>query len=141
MKILAIDPGTRRIGLAACDELEMTTRTLPTLVCQSPGQWLDRVVGRVKEEGFELILMGLPLNMDGSPGPGAKRSQELARALQKKLEAKDISCPVQLWDERLTTFEAEQRLGSEGKRPKKNKENLDSYAAQVLLEDYLRSRQ
>jgi len=140
MKILAVDPGTRRIGLAACDEMEWTTRLLPALQEKSQGIWMRQVLDLVAAEGFACVLLGLPLNMDGSEGPGAKRSRDLALALEREIQRREISCQVQLWDERLTTFEAETRLRERGVAKGKAKTSLDSLAAQVLLEDFLRSR-
>ncbi len=140
MKILAVDPGTRRIGLAACDELEWTTRLLPALQIASGSSWLKSIATLVATESFELVLLGLPLNMDGSSGKGAKRSQEMAQTLQKELNRQSLDCEVRLWDERLTTFEAEARLRDKGIPKGKAKQSLDSIAAQVLLEDFLRSR-
>lgn len=139
MKILAIDPGTRRTGLAACDELQLTTRLLPGLSCSQPHLLVQALTQLIAEENFALALMGVPYNMDGSLGPAAKRSQQLSQQLETALKKQKLNCKIKLWDERLTTFEAETRLREKGVAKIKAKDKLDSLAAQVLLEDYLRN--
>jgi putative Holliday junction resolvase len=137
MKILAIDPGTRRLGLAACDELGLSTRLIPVLKISGSRPWIQNIIELIQREGFTRIIFGLPLNMNGSPGPAAQRSREMARSLQAELQGRKISCEVILWDERLTSFEAETRLREKGIPKRKAKEYLDSLAAEVLLQDYL----
>jgi len=140
MKILAVDPGTKRVGLSACDELEITTRLLPVLSVKKQSVLCKSILALVHEEGFGVILLGLPLNMDGSQGEAAKRSQKLADALEREIKKEKLECEVILWDERLTSYEAETRLRERGVPKGKAKEYLDSLAAEVLLEDFLRSR-
>jgi len=140
MKILAIDPGTKRVGLAACDEMGLTTRLLPVLDLKKNSRWIQDLVELVVAEGFAKVLLGLPLNMDGSEGEPSKRSRRLANSLQKKLTEQGWEGSVDLWDERLTSFEAEDRLRQRGVPKGKAKEFLDSLAAQIILEDFLRSQ-
>lgn len=140
MKILAVDPGTKRVGLSACDELELTTRLLPVLSVKKSSALVQKILELVREEAFGAILLGLPLNMDGTQGEGAKRSQKLADSLKREFKKEKLECEVILWDERLTSFEAETRLRERGVPKGKAKEYLDSLAAEVLLEDFLRSR-
>lgn len=139
MKVLAIDPGTKRIGLAATDSLHLTTRLLPVLQIKN----LTKAVGELSEliasEGFSRVVVGLPLNMDGSEGKAAKNARDLAHKLKQQLLRRDFSCEVLLWDERLTSFEAELRTRQQGVAKAKAKAFLDSVAAEVLLEDYLAS--
>jgi putative pre-16S rRNA nuclease len=139
MKILAIDPGAKRIGLAACDALQLSTRLLPVLVTSALSERIHFLKTRISDEGYQKVLIGLPLNMDGSEGPAARRSRDLAQALGAALLRDNIPCEIQLWDERLTTFEAEQRLRQKGISKAKARDFLDSVAAEVLLEDYLRT--
>ncbi len=137
MKILAIDPGLKRIGMAACDPLGITTRLLPVLKVSKPESAVQNIIQLVTEEGFQKILVGLPLNMDGTEGEGAKRARSFSEKLKKNLEEKNLPCAVELQDERLTSYEAEERL-KEKKYPKEKwKEFLDSVAAEIILEDYL----
>ena len=139
MKILAIDPGTKRIGLAASDALHLTTRLLPVLEFGGLGESVKELAKLVAAEEFQKVVVGLPLHMDGSEGDAARAAKDLAERLRKELAAKQIACAVELWDERLTSFEAEQRTRQQGVAKAKAKAFLDSVAAEVLLEDYLAS--
>ena len=139
MKILAIDPGTKRIGLAASDALHLTTRLLPVLQVSGLGRSVQELARLIAEEEFQKVVVGLPLNMDGSEGKAAVGARDLMERLKKELKGKKISCEVEVWDERLTSFEAEQRVRQQGVAKAKAKAFLDSLAAEVLLEDYLAS--
>jgi len=139
MKILAIDPGTKRIGLAASDELHLTIRLLPVLKIEGLQESISPIVKLVQSESFAKVLVGLPLNMDGTEGPAASQARKLQEGLKQELGRQKIDCEVLLWDERLTSYEAEQRLKQQGVAKAKAKAFLDSIAAEVLLEDYLHS--
>ncbi|MCC6272821.1 MAG: Holliday junction resolvase RuvX [Deltaproteobacteria bacterium] len=139
MKILAIDPGKKRIGLAASDALHLTTRLLPVLEVSGLGESLRELAKLIAAEEFQKVVIGLPLNMDGSEGEAARAAKAMAERLRGELAAKGIACEVELWDERLTSFEAEQRTRQQGVAKAKAKAFLDSVAAEVLLEDYLAS--
>jgi putative Holliday junction resolvase len=139
MKILAIDPGGKRVGLAASDALHLTTRLLPVLQVKSLKSSVPELVTLIGKEEFAKIIVGLPLNMDGSEGGPAKEARALAATLSEALKKKQLNCEVELWDERLTSFEAEQRARQQGVAKAKAKAFLDSVAAEVLLEDYLAS--
>jgi putative Holliday junction resolvase len=140
VKILAVDPGTKRIGLAACDELELSTRLLPVLQVSRHPAWCRDLTQLILEEEFARVLWGLPLNMDGSEGDAAARSRRMASQVEQELRRKGWEGEWTLWDERLTSDAAEHRLREEGIPKAKGKDFLDSLAAQVLLEDFLRSR-
>lgn len=137
MKILAIDPGTKRIGLAASDELHMTVRLLPVLQVKQLGESIHHLADLVRQEGFQKVLVGHPVNMDGSKGDSAKEAEKIAAGLIEDLKKSGTLCEVLLWDERLTSFEAEQRIRQKGVAKAKAKAFLDSIAAEVLLEDFL----
>jgi len=137
MRILAIDPGTKRIGLAASDELHLTIRALPVLEATGLAQSAERLAKLIREENFQKVLVGHPLNMDGSVGAAAESAEKIAAAIRSELGKLKHACEVLLWDERLTSFEAEQRLRERGLAKAKAKAFLDSIAAEVLLEDYL----
>ncbi|MFO1463042.1 MAG: Holliday junction resolvase RuvX [bacterium] len=137
MKTLAIDPGGKRIGLAASDALHLTTRLLPVLEVSGLKASLRELAALIAAEGFERVVVGLPLNMDGSEGKAAQAARELAEKLRGEIHARKLDCEVELWDERLTSYEAEQRLRQRGVAKAKAKAFLDSLAAEVLLEDYL----
>ncbi|MCB1214223.1 MAG: Holliday junction resolvase RuvX [Deltaproteobacteria bacterium] len=140
MKTLAIDPGKARTGLAACDELELTTRLLPVLEKSQEQALVEALLSLIEKEGFERVIVGNPLHMDGAISLGSQRAQKLAERLKKALLQKKWSGSVLLYDERLTSFEAETRLREKGISKKKAKGFLDSLAALVLLEDYLKNQ-
>lgn len=138
-KTLAVDPGSKRIGLAICDELALTTRSLPVINFNSNSNLVKELLNILTEENCRRIVIGLPLNIDGSFGESAKRSKNLAKLLTKEAKKQNAEIEIILWDERLTTFEAEQRMREMGFSKKSIKGQIDSLAAQVLLEDYLES--
>ncbi len=136
MKILAVDYGEARTGLASCDPGEiLVTPITPQIEEKSLNKAVARVCEKAREIGAERILLGLPLNMDGTEGPRAKKS----RKIQAMLEA-GTGLPVVLWDERRTTVSAAAILAGNDTFGKKRKERLDSVSAAVLLESYLAYR-
>ena len=136
MKILAVDYGEARTGLASCDPGEiLVTPITPQIEEKSLNKAVARVCEKAREIGAERILLGLPLNMDGTEGPRAKKS----RKIQAMLEA-GTGLPVVLWDERRTTVSAAAILAGNDTFGKKRKERLDSVSAAVLLESYLSYR-
>jgi putative Holliday junction resolvase len=98
---------------------------------------IQELTGVIRSEAVQRAIIGLPLNMDGTAGLAAERSRQLAAALTAELKRQGISCEILLWDERLTSYEAEMRLRERGIAKGKAKDILDSLAAEVLLEDYL----
>ena len=136
MKILAVDYGEARTGLASCDPGEiLVTPITPQIEEKSLNKAVARVCEKAREIGAERILLGLPLNMDGTEGPRAKKS----RKIQAMLEA-GTGLSVVLWDERRTTVSAAAILAGNDTFGKKRKERLDSVSAAVLLESYLAYR-
>jgi putative Holliday junction resolvase len=140
VKILAVDPGSKRVGLAACDELELTTRLIPVLHLPKQPRWLQDLVQLILQEEFEKVLWGLPLRMDGSEGDAAGRSRRIAGQVERELRSRGWTGELTLWDERLTSHAAEGQLRERGIPKIKGKDFLDSLAAQILLEDFLRSQ-
>ena len=132
-RILAVDWGTRRIGLAVSDPTETLARPLPTLLISSPEDAVRGVLDAGRSEEAQIIVVGLPLNMDGGEGASVKR----ARALGTALEREGFS--VVYHDERLTTETAKEYLLSRGVR-RPDKSRLDQVAALLLLENYLETR-
>ena len=132
-RILAVDWGTRRIGLAVSDLTETLARPLPTLIISSPKDAVRGILNAARGEEAETILVGLPLNMDGGEGSSVKR----ARALGSALEHEGFS--VVYHDERLTTETAKKYLLSRNVR-RPDKSRLDQVAALLLLENYLETR-
>ena len=132
MKILAVDYGDSRTGLAYCDKYESIAAPLGTIFEKSPEKCLQKIIAAAKEQGSELIVVGHPLNMDGSLGPRAKLCEELAERIERESGVKTA-----LWDERVTTVQAIGILNETNVRGKKRKQVVDSVAATLILESYL----
>ena len=128
MKVLAVDLGTKRTGFAISDPHEKMALALPTLLDVTAAD-----VARVAEEQEAgTILVGLPLNMDGTSGPAAERSLEFIEELRLH-----VTVPVLPWDERLSTAEGEARLRQAGLDRRERRKRADVAAAVVILESYL----
>ena len=132
MRILAIDLGDVRSGLAMGESTTGTIEPLRVVEARTPEQRLTILAGVVEEFGPELILVGLPLNMDGTEGSQAKAARTFADELKA---CTDI--PVNMQDERLTSFEADQQLKGSGRSRKGRKQIQDALAAAELIRDYL----
>ena len=136
MRYLGIDLGTKRIGLALADTTTGVVSPLCILAANSATSINAQAILKVADEySAEAIVIGLPLNMDGTEGPQAKPSKALAAAIAK---LRDL--PVHLFDERLTSHAADGRLAGSDLTHKKKKARQDAIAAQVLLESFLASR-
>jgi putative Holliday junction resolvase len=131
-RILAIDYGRKRIGLALSDELGLTAQPLSTLSRTNRRDDLRRLREISREHGVALILVGRPLHISGAP---AEMSEEAARFAARLKKALGIE--VELLDERLTTWEAEQTISHTSSPSRRNRRPLDEVAAAVLLRDYL----
>jgi putative Holliday junction resolvase len=127
---MAVDLGAARTGVAVSDELGMLAQPWKTV----PGgaASLDAVVAAAGELKPVRILVGLPRNMDGTYGPAA----EAARAFAENLRAR-VDCPVDLWDERLTTVAAQRSLRESGRKARDQRGVVDQVAAQILLQSWL----
>ena len=134
MRIMAIDYGDRRIGLAVSDPLGMICGEAWTMEEWDMARASLRISEEAKARGVERLILGLPRNMDGSEGPRAEKSREL-----KELLEKDSELPVTLWDERRSSIEAHAILHANGKKEKKHRKTVDAVAASLILEGYLRS--
>ncbi len=132
MRVMAIDPGTVRHGVAASDPLGMIATPLPFLPASGPGGGIDALVDAALRMEASLVLVGHPLNMDGTAGPRAQAAERLAEELRRRLPV-----TVALVDERLSSFEAEELLREAGVDTRKRKGRIDSAAAAVLLQRYL----
>ena len=134
MRIMAIDYGDARIGLAVSDLLGMLCGEAWTME-----EWnMERAARRISEEAgkrdVERLILGLPKNMDGSEGPRAEKSRQFKALLER-----ESGLPVTLWDERRSTIEAHAILHAGGKKEKKHRRNVDAVAASLILEGYLGS--
>lgn len=130
MRYLAIDYGMKRTGLAVCDAGE--TIASPLAVVQGHKDLIQRIRRIATSEGIEAVVLGLPLNMDGTEGPQAK----LVRNFGKEL-GRQLGIPVHFQDERLSSFEAEQRILEMDLSRAKKKERLDALAAADILQTFL----
>jgi len=140
MRTLAIDLGSRRVGLALSDEGGRYATPYETLTVSSPDNAIDQILPIIEREGVERLLIGLPLNMDDTLGPAAKA----AVAWGKQLSARS-ALAAHFVDERLSSFEAEQVLNArkrsgEKLTHKRKKEQLDALAATGFLRDFLEGR-
>lgn len=132
MKILAIDYGDSRTGLACCDRFESIASPLGTIFEKSPEKCFKKILEKAAELGSELIVVGHPVNMDGSAGVRAKLCEELAERIKAESGIETV-----LWDERVTTVQAAGILNETNVRGKKRKEIIDTVAATLILESYL----
>jgi putative Holliday junction resolvase len=135
VRYLGLDLGRATIGVAVADDVLRTARALETL--RRSGEAADLAALRRLAEDYEVTraILGLPLNMDGSEGPSAR----LARAFAPKVE-EALGVPVELVDERLSTFEAEQRLRARGISSREGRAIIDAEAAAVILQTWLDAR-
>jgi putative holliday junction resolvase len=129
-RIMAVDLGSVRTGVAVSDELGMLAQPWKTL----PGgdKALEAVVSAVGELKPSRVLVGLPRNMDGTYGPAAEHSRAFADQLRARIE-----CMVDLWDERLTTVAAQRALRESGRKARDQRGVVDQVAAQILLQSWL----
>lgn len=132
MSILGLDLGKRRIGVAIVDSPILGVRPLATLVRSSLPRDFDALRALVNDWRVGRIILGLPLNMNGSEGPSARHAREFAGQLGQAL-----GLPVELYDERLTSFEAKSRLKDSSLRRATRKLMVDQIAASLILEGWL----
>ena len=134
MRILALDHGTKRIGVAVSDELKLIAQPVEYIDAEPFADFLNRLKQLLREKEVELVLVGLPRNMDGSYGPAALKVQQFVAVLGGA-----ITVPIKTWDERLTSVQANRLLIQGGVRRQKRKQNVDKTAAAILLQSYLDS--
>jgi putative holliday junction resolvase len=132
MRILALDHGTKRIGVAVSDETKTIAQPLEYISAEPFANFLGRLKKLLVEKEISLILIGLPRNMDGSYGPAALKAQAFAGVLRAA-----ITIPIKMWDERLTSSQANKILIQANVRRAKRKEKVDKMAAAILLQSYL----
>jgi putative Holliday junction resolvase len=132
MRILALDHGTKRIGVAVSDEMKMIATPLEYILAEPFVDFLARLREIIREKEVEMILIGMPRNMDGSYGPAALKVQEFVAVLKDA-----VAIPIKTLDERLTTVQAQRFLIQGNVRREKRKEKVDKTAAAILLQSYL----
>ena len=132
MKIMAIDYGDARTGVAISDALGWMTGQTAVIHSWKPEKTAEEVARMFKASGAERLVMGFPRNMDGTEGERAAKSRKLAKTVELW-----SGLPVRMWDERQTTCAAADILDESGTFGTKRKEILDSVSATVILDDYL----
>jgi putative Holliday junction resolvase len=134
MRFLGIDPGTRRIGLAYGDDIGVAT-PLPAISSEDPSRQWASLAAILKERRVTEVVLGHPINMDGSSGPKALEVEAFARRIHS-----EFRLPVHLVDERLTSYEAESTIPPADRRAVRKSGLIDSRAATIILQDYLDGR-
>src|SRR6266542_4457595 len=135
MRILAIDHGTKRMGIAISDELGMIAQPLEFIPAEPFADFLARLKEILNDKQVERILVGMPRNMDGSYGPAALKVQEFVAALKEA-----VAIPIQTLDERLSSVEAHRLLTEAGVSGRQRKGKVDKSAAAILLQSHLDGR-
>jgi len=132
MSILCIDYGSKTLGIAVSDDIGMMGHGIGTIRRSTKALDFEALLKHIQNYGVDTILLGLPCNMDGSIGPAA----QAVLAFGEELKA-EFGLPVETWDERLSTFEAEDRLIGADMRSKKRRKVIDTVAAAIILQGYL----
>ena len=133
MRVMALDVGEKTVGIALSDELGISVSPRETL--RRDGSELDRLATIVAQDAVGEVVVGLPISLNGTLGPSARKVLELVAQLRERL-----TVPVVTWDERLTTAEAEKILIAAETRRAKRRKVIDQVAAALILENYLRTR-
>lgn len=135
MRVLALDVGGRRIGVAVSDPTGTLARPLTTLTRRGHLEDAAVVASLAAREGAGLVVVGLPITLRGEVGPQARAVLAFIDALRDSL-----TVPVLPWDERLSTAQAEALMRRQGQRPSRQRERVDALAAALILQSYLDSR-
>ncbi|MBM7556057.1 Holliday junction resolvase RuvX [Halanaerobacter jeridensis] len=135
MRIMGLDIGDKKTGVALSDPLELTAQGKTVLEFDSTKEQLEYIEGLVEQYNVDEIVIGLPKNMNGSLGPRAKKVLGIIEQLKEKVEV-----PVKKWDERLSTSAAEKTLIEADMSRAKRKDVIDKMAAVVILQNYLDSK-
>ena len=133
MRTMALDVGEKTVGIAVTDELGISASPRETL--RRDGSELDRLERIVKEDQVGEVVVGLPISLNGTLGPSAQKVLTFVEALRARLEV-----PIETWDERLTTAEAEKMLIAADTRRAKRRQVIDQIAATLILQGYLRGK-
>ena len=132
MRIMGIDFGDARTGLAVSDEMNILVGEAWTLTEWNPDIVAEKIVAEAKARNVQRLVLGLPKNMDGSEGPRAEKCREFGEKLKSLTDIELI-----MWDERRSSIEAHAILHANGKKEKKHRKTVDAVAASLILEGYL----
>lgn len=133
MRILGIDYGEARTGLAVCDENETVATVIGTIHERDKVRLAEKITATCRQERIEKIVLGLPKNMDGTEGFRAEHTRKFAAMLQEQLP----ELPIEFYDERMTTMAASRFMMEGNTKGKKKKASIDALSAQIILQDYL----
>jgi len=138
-RIIALDVGDARIGIAISDALHLLATPHSTM--ERKDQYLQKLVQLIADERIGEVVVGYPINLDGSIGEQARKVENFVRKLESALQAKELSkINCVLWDERLTTVQAQEVLGTSQLKNKERSATLDKISAALILESYLLDR-
>ena len=132
-----MDVGDRRVGVAVSDALGLIATPLTVVHRSSKARDFERIAQLVQDHDAGALVIGHPVNEDGSAGPQAQRVERYATALQEALEAEGLALPLILWDERMSTQQAEKAMIASGRKARERRQRIDAVAAAVILQDYL----
>ncbi len=132
MRIMGIDFGDARTGLAVSDEMNILVGEAWTLTEWNPERVAEQIAAEAAKRNVQRLVLGLPKNMDGSEGPRAEKCREFAQLLGSKTDIELV-----MWDERRSSIEAHAILHANGKKEKKHRKTVDAVAASLILEGYL----
>jgi len=136
LRYLGIDPGRRRVGLAISDPGATFASPLEVLERRSADQVASEIASLCRHEAVEAVVVGLPLNMDGTKGPAAREAEALAAKVRQA-----TGLPVRMWDERLSSVSAERSLIEADMSRRRRRRTIDKVAAQIILQSFLDAEQ
>ena len=139
---MGLDYGSRTVGVALSDELGLIASPYETVTREKEGKLrptLRRILEICRDEGVDRIILGLPLNMDGSRGERAEKTEAFRELLRSRLLSEGMEPDIILWDERLSTLGAMEILEESGVPASERKTYVDKIAASLILEDYMKN--
>ncbi len=136
-RIMALDVGEKRVGVALSDETQTLARSLTVLQRRAKAQDFEALAGLIRQHAVSALVVGLPLSRDGSEGHQAQRVRRYADALAGALAAGGLTVPLVFHDESLSTVAANQAMIAAGGKRRDRRRRLDAVAAAVILQDYL----
>lgn len=137
MRLLALDVGERRIGVAVSDASGLIASPLTVIRRSSKVQDFGRIATLLREQRAEGLVVGYPLNADGSVGHQAQHVERYTAALAEALREAGVEVPIRLWDERFSTQRAMEAMIEAGRKARQRRERIDAAAAAIILQDYL----
>ncbi|MBI4305236.1 MAG: Holliday junction resolvase RuvX [Chloroflexi bacterium] len=135
MRVLGLDVGRRRIGVAVSDPSQLIAQSLETVLADSAAKAIQRIARLAEDYQVGRIVVGLPLRMDGSEGEQAGHVRHFAAKLGQV-----VRVPIVFWDERLSTVEAERLMIEAGVKREHRRRRIDAFAAAIILQEYLDSQ-